>query len=108
MSNVIQLLERLGQDAGTNHAIAADLDQMATNASASPEVIDALRSGDHSRLVALLGARTNVFCAVFPSKNNEDDQDTPDGDDDKDAPDNDDNDTEKSIRQNFRQAAIAS
>lgn len=105
MSNVIQLLERLGQSPVDNHSIETFLDQATTSPSVSLAIAKALKSGNQSDLVALLGARTNVFCAVFPAKENDGEDEKKDDDDEKDSPDDA---GEKSLDRSTRQVAIAS
>lgn len=85
MLDVIQLLEEIGQDAEVNCSPELRLDEASRNAEVSEVILEALRSGDHSRIVALLGARTNMVCQVFPAKHDEDEEEKED--DDKEEPD---------------------
>ncbi len=87
MSNVIQLLERLGRDADAINSADAILNHAAATSDLSAEIIIALKTRDQAMLIALLGARTNVFCAVFPAKQDEDEKDKQDEDEEEDAPD---------------------
>lgn len=86
MSAVINLLERLGEDATLR---GVDLDQAVTGAAQlDPAVKEAIRSGDQRMLEKLLGVQTNVCCGLHPAKEDEeDDGEEPlddDGDDDSD------------------------
>ncbi|MDZ4813725.1 MAG: hypothetical protein SGI99_14100 [Pseudomonadota bacterium] len=102
MSNVIALLEKLGQDATLRSAISDTVASSLENSEISPAIAIALSTGDQVRLVALLGARTNVSCMVFPSKQGDEEEEKQD--DDKDVPDDD----TKGLAQNLLQAALAS
>lgn len=102
MSNIVQLLERLGRDAGFKQGGSEEMTPAATGLPA--DVLDAVRAGDQLRLVALLGANTNVCCMILPAKEGEDDQEERD-DDEKDSPEDD---TEKGIAADRRVAAFAS
>lgn len=68
MSNIVKFLEKVGQDcdlrAAKTHAWQAALDQQVL----SPELRQALLNRDQSALTTLLGARSNVVCAVFPAR----------------------------------------
>lgn len=102
MSNVIRLLERLGQDANAVNSTRKSLDQAAEASGVPLAVLEALKNGNQETLIALLGARTNICCMILPSK--QDDDDSEQQDDDKDDPDDS---TEKGLQQNLRQVALA-
>ena len=72
MSNVIDLLERMGQDAGLRHASLSQLELMLEAKKVEPELRAAILDKDQARLKALLG-QTNVCCLLLPSKEDEDD-----------------------------------
>ena len=76
MSDVIDLLEKLGQDSQLRYASNAVLDRALSDAKISPELRVALASGDRRSLEALLGASTNVCCVVFVPKPEKDDEPT--------------------------------
>jgi hypothetical protein len=65
MSNVIELLEKMGSDARLRHAGAAATLQQAN---LDPALAAAILAGDQARLEALLGARTNVICGMAPAE----------------------------------------
>jgi hypothetical protein len=102
MSNVIRLMERLGQDANAVGAARESLDLAAEVSDLPLAILEALKDGNQEKLVALLGARTNICCMILPSKQDDDDSETQD--DDKDTPDDS---TEKGLQQNLYQAALA-
>ncbi|THD10021.1 hypothetical protein [Rhodanobacter lindaniclasticus] len=66
MSNIIDLLEKIGQDARLRHASSDDMDQVLTRAEIDPEVQAAILAKDQSRLEDLLAA-SNVCLALIPS-----------------------------------------
>ncbi len=104
MSEVINILERLGQDAGLR-PVATDTDYSAlATLEIRPELRGALTSMDSAALGVLLGAKTHLVCGLFPGKEEEEspDEDSPDKDD---APPADD--AEK-MGQSNRRWAVAS
>ncbi len=105
MSKVIELLEKIGQDAALRSSQGNVVTQALARSEISPEIANALASGDQGQLVALLGARTNVACMVFPAKQDDDDsKESPDRDDDRDAP----AETEQPVGMQQREVALAS
>lgn len=65
MSKIINLLEKMGQNAEFRYANA---DQLASlMADTDPALIDAVIAGDQTGLEQLLGARTNVVCGLHPA-----------------------------------------
>lgn len=86
MSNVIDLLERLGSDPALRHASDATLEQALIAAQVDPAIRDALLARDQRRLETLLGASANVCCMIATPAREEDDDD----DDDKRKDDDDD------------------
>jgi hypothetical protein len=84
MSNVIRFLETMGQDAALRHAIQNDLELALTRAQIDPQLQAAILGNDRAQLEALLGAKANVCCMVFPAKEDEDDEEEePSRDDDE-------------------------
>ena len=63
MSDVIDFLEKLGQDSTLRHASRAELDGALTQARLNPQVRAALASGDARALELLLSAG-NVCCLI--------------------------------------------
>jgi hypothetical protein len=66
MSNVIDFLERMGQDAtlryGDKHELAAAMTQMDVQLAHQATVLQ----GDQAPLESLLGAQANVCCTIEP------------------------------------------
>jgi hypothetical protein len=100
MSNVIDLLDRLGRDADLISGIEEAIEGERVNASISTEMAEALSRGDTQYLIEALGARTNVACMVFPAKQ-DDDEDEEKQPDEDDAPDKG---TEKGMGRIFHRA----
>ncbi len=95
MSNVLEFLERVGQDWQLRHADPATLTQAMAQAGIAPPLHAALLDQDSSRLEALLQLSSNICCAVHPAHEDEDEDDELDGDDDdEDDDDFDDDDDE--------------
>jgi hypothetical protein len=68
MSNVIDFLERIGQDADLRYAADNRLEQALANANIEPELRMAIANGDQSKIETLLGAKANVCAIVFPAE----------------------------------------
>jgi hypothetical protein len=84
MSNVIGFFEAMGKNASLQHGAQRDLAPALDEAKIDPELQTAIMSSDLARIGALLGAKTNVSCAQFPVKEDEDDsEDSPSRDDDE-------------------------
>lgn len=76
MSNVITLLERMGRDAQLRHAAQSDLQRELEHAEIAPELMAAILAGDQMQLEKLLG-QSNVCCAFMPSKEDEEEEESP-------------------------------
>lgn len=66
MSVIINLLEKMGQNAGLRYASAEQLAELM--ADTDPALVSAVTCGEQSKLEAILGARTNVVCGVYPAE----------------------------------------
>jgi len=95
MSNVIDLLEKLGSDPDLRHASAAVLEQALREANVDPAIREALLTRNQQRLEALLGASANVCCMIATPAREEDDDDDDRKEDDDDHQDGGD---EKALR----------
>jgi len=71
MSNVIEFLEKMGQDASLRHADIVQIKQAMTAACLSVEAQAAIAAGDHEQIESLLGAKHNVCAIVFPVEGDE-------------------------------------
>lgn len=65
MSSVIRFLETMGQNADLRHAAKPTLYKALNAQQVDRDAQWAILRGDKNRLEALLGARTNMVCAVF-------------------------------------------
>ena len=95
MSNVIDLLERLGKDAQLRHASDGELEQAMIRAQIDPAVRAAILLRDQRRLEELLGADANVCCMIAVPA-----QEEPDEEEEEKKPDDDDDGAgeEKALR----------
>lgn len=105
MSNVIDFLERMGQDAKLRYAVGEEFETALAAADIDPAVRAALVDADRTRLEALLGASANVCCMVQRPDEGEG-EDLEEDDDDLDDEEDDDDET-KSQRSVARRAASA-
>ena len=93
MSNVIDFLQRLGQDADLRHAPSTALEVALAEADIDPALREALLGADQRKLETLLGADTNVCAMISPGKKEDDeDEDEDDFEDDEDEDEDDDED----------------
>ncbi len=93
MSNVIDFLQRLGQDADLRHAPRTALEVALAEADIDPALREALLGADQRKLETLLGADTNVCAMISPGKKEDDeDEDEDDFEDDEDEDEDDDED----------------
>ncbi|MFC5525637.1 hypothetical protein ACFPPA_07755 [Rhodanobacter ginsengisoli] len=74
MSNVIDLLEKMGQDPQMRDASSNDVAQALDSAQIDPRVREAILAKDQRLLEALLGS-SNVFCGLLPGKQDEEEED---------------------------------
>jgi len=74
VSNVIDFLERLGQDAQLRDATGEEIEAALLNAGIEPGLRAAILEGDQRALEALLGADTNVCCVVYKEDEEEEEE----------------------------------
>jgi len=98
VSNVIDFLQKLGQDADLRHAPRTALEVALAEANIDPALREALLGADQRKLETLLGADTNVCAMISPGKKEddeeEDEDDFEDDEDDEDEDDDEDDDFE--------------
>lgn len=94
MSNVIDFLERFGQDADLRHAPSDALAEALKSAGIDPELRAAILGNDQRTLEALLGADTNVCCMTHKEDEEEEPEEEEDEDEDEDFDEDDDEDDE--------------
>ena len=74
MSNVIDLLERMGQDARLRHASQDEVELALAGAQIDPELRAAILAKDQRQLEVLL-QQGPLCCMLFPAKEDEDEDD---------------------------------
>jgi Skp family chaperone for outer membrane proteins len=79
MSNVIDFLEKWGQDSQLRHATSAELEQALLRAGIEPAERAAIFGADRCALESLLGARGRVVCAIFAPEEEENEEEDEDG-----------------------------
>jgi hypothetical protein len=96
VSNVIDFLNTLGQDADLRHASRQELELALEAAGIDPALRAALLGSDQRKLENLLGANTNVCAMIAPGRkeDEEEDEDDFDEDDDEDEDEDEDEDDE--------------
>jgi hypothetical protein len=71
MSNVIDFLEKWGQDSQLRYATSAELEQALLRAGIEPAGRAAIFGADRCALESLLGARSRVVCAIYAPEEEE-------------------------------------
>jgi hypothetical protein len=74
VSNVIDFLERLGQDADLSRASEEMLEEALRNAGIDPALRAALLGEDRRAVEALLGVQSNVCCLVWKEDEEEEEE----------------------------------
>ena len=65
MSNVVDFLQRAGEDSQLRYADCGGLEHALAQADIDPALRDALLNGDSSRLAALLGSQLEMCGIIF-------------------------------------------
>ena len=84
MSNVIDFLQRIGEDAELRHAAPDMLAQALREAGIDPALKAAILGTDQRELEALLGAVPNVCCAIYKEDEEEEEESEEDDEDEDD------------------------
>lgn len=87
MSNVIDFLERLGQDAQLRGASGDEMEAALLNAGIEPELRTAILEADQRALEALLGADTNVCCVIYKEDEEEEEEKEDEGEGEEEGED---------------------
>jgi hypothetical protein len=98
MSNVIDFLEKWGQDARLRHATSAEFEQALLRAGIEPAVRAAILGSDRSTLESLLGARSRVVCAVFAPEEEEHEEEDEGGEEEDEGEEEDDGKKEAELK----------
>jgi hypothetical protein len=86
VSNLIDFMERLGQDADLHRALIVDLEKALRDAGLEPALKDAILGNDRPALEALAGADGNVCCMIFK----EDEEEEPEEEEEEEEGDDED------------------
>src|SRR5258708_6787803 len=84
MSNVIDFLEKWGQDSQLRHATSGELEQALLGAGIEPAERAAILDADRCTLESLLGARSRVVCAILAPEEEEVEEEDEDGEEKED------------------------
>ena len=95
MSNVIDLLERFGQDADLRYATSEMMEEALRGAGIDPALRAAILGKDPRELEALLGAVPNVCCATHKEDDEEETEEDDEEDEDEDEDDFDEDDEDE-------------
>ncbi len=82
MSNVIDFLEKWGQDSQLRHATGDDLEKALVAAGIEPAVRAAILGADRATLESLLGARSKVVCGIWAPEEEETEEEDEESDED--------------------------
>ena len=89
MLNVIDFLERFGQDAGLRYASGDVVAEALQQAGIEPALQAAILAKDQRTLQALLGSDTNVCCLIHKDDEEEEEETDEDEEDDEDEDEDD-------------------
>jgi hypothetical protein len=104
MSNVIDFLEKWGQDSQLRHATSAELEQALLRAGLEPAERVAILGADHCTLESLLGARSRVVCAIMAPEEEEVEEEDEDGEE-KEKEDEEEDDAKEKAELKSRNSA---
>jgi hypothetical protein len=85
--NVIDFLERMGQDADLKHASAEMLEEALRDSGIEPALRAALLGKDRRALEGLLGTESTVCCIIFKDDEEEEEKPTPQEEDEEEQED---------------------
>lgn len=105
MSNVIDFLEKWGQDSQLRHATNAELEQALLCAGIEPAERAAILGADRCTLESLLGARSRIVCAVMAPEEEEEEQEEEDGEEKEDEEEEEEDGKEKAHNSASRRVA---
>jgi hypothetical protein len=82
MSNAVSFLESLGSNANLRDATKNEIESALAGTQIAANVQAAILAGDQRQLESLLNVRAQMYCALEPGKE-DDDEDAPSRDDDE-------------------------
>lgn len=68
MNNVLQLLQRLGEDAALRHLADTQLEQVINPLNLDPAIQQAICQQDEITLARLLHAKNKIVCMIYPAE----------------------------------------
>ncbi|KKO46599.1 hypothetical protein WG68_04705 [Arsukibacterium ikkense] len=68
MNNILQLLQKLGEDASLRHLPATQLEQVLNPLDFDPAVKQAIAVKDNEKLASLLLTDNKIVCMIFPAE----------------------------------------
>jgi hypothetical protein len=74
MSNLIEFLEHVGQDAQLRYATKEALESALVTAGLAADVCAAILADEHDRLAILVGAKKPVCCCLSPDEDDDTDE----------------------------------
>lgn len=89
MLNVIDFLERMGQDADLRHASREMLEEALQNSGIEPALRAALLGEDRRGLEALLGTESTVCCIIWKEDEEEEEEEEEEDEDEKEEKNDD-------------------
>jgi hypothetical protein len=89
VSNLIDLLERIGQDADLRHAAGEMLEEALRNAGIDPALRAAILGKDQRVLEDLVGAQPNICCTVHREDEEEEEEEEPEEEEEHEGEDED-------------------
>jgi hypothetical protein len=95
MSNVIDFLEKWGQDSQLRHSTSSELEQALLRAGIEPAERTAILGADRCTLESLLGARSRVVCAIWAPEEEEEEEEEEDGEEEEKENEEEDGGKEK-------------
>jgi hypothetical protein len=77
MSDIVDILEKLGRDARLRDAAQEEVEAYLRAAGASTETLSAIVAADQRRLESMLGVGNSVCCLIYMPKESEEEQTSP-------------------------------
>jgi hypothetical protein len=102
VTDIIDFLEKLGQDSQLRHADSGEIRQALSEAGIDPLAAAALVAGDERKLAEQLGARSDLCCLVYAPRRDDEEEKEGEVPAEEDAPEEN---GPKSQRSNERRVA---
>ena len=80
MSNVVDFLQRAGEDSQLRYASSSGLEQALAQTNIDPALREALLNGDAARLARLVGSNQEMCGFIFAPQDQDDEQEEQDSD----------------------------